>query len=133
MRLVEIMRSPVVTIGSEEPARVAWSLMQRERIRHLVVVDEGRVVGALSERDLGGSNGVEVRSGRLVRELMTTKVASAKPGTTLRQAANVMRGRLIGSLPVVEDGRVSDSLAPNKRAKTAIRPRCPVTTSLHTR
>jgi CBS domain-containing protein len=37
---------------------------------------------------------------------MTTQIASAKPGTTLRQAANLMRGRLIGSLPVVSDGRV---------------------------
>ena len=28
------------------------------------------------------------------------------PRTTLRQAANVMQGRLIGSLPVVEDGKL---------------------------
>lgn len=106
MRLEEIMRSPVVTIGPEESARVAWSRMQRKRIRHLVVVDAGRLIGALSERDLGGAGGAAVRRGRIVRELMTKQVVSAKPGTTLRQAANLMRGRLIGSLPVLEDGRV---------------------------
>ncbi len=35
--------------------------MQRKRIRHFVVVGEGRLVGALSERDPGGSNGAAVR------------------------------------------------------------------------
>jgi CBS domain-containing protein/ribosome-associated translation inhibitor RaiA len=106
MRLEEIMTSRVVTIDPDETARVAWSRMRRERIRHLVVLDRGRLVGVLSERDLGGPGGAQLRRGRLVRELMTRQVASAKPGTTLRQAANLMRGRLIGSLPVVEDGRV---------------------------
>lgn len=47
-----------------------------------------------------------MRRNRAVRELMSAEVASAVPHTTLRQAANLMRGRLIGSLPVVEGGRV---------------------------
>jgi acetoin utilization protein AcuB len=37
---------------------------------------------------------------------MTPQAASATPATTLRQAANLMRRRLIGSLPVLEDGRI---------------------------
>jgi CBS domain-containing protein/ribosome-associated translation inhibitor RaiA len=106
MRLEEIMTTRVVTIGPAEPASAAWSRMERERIRHLVVVDSGRIVGVLSERDLGGRGGAGLRRGRFVRELMTKHVASAKPETTLRQAANLMRGRLIGSLPVVSNGRV---------------------------
>jgi CBS domain-containing protein len=42
----------------------------------------------------------------LVRDLMTPQVAVATPATTLRQAANLLRGRLIGCLPVVENSRV---------------------------
>lgn len=106
MRLDEIMTTRVVAIGPEEAASAAWSRMQRKRIRHLVVVDGARLVGMLSERDLGGPGGAEVRRGRVVRELMTLQVATARPGTTLRQAANLMRGRLIGSLPVMEGDRV---------------------------
>lgn len=106
MRLQEIMNTDVVTIGPDEPANTAWSQMERKRIRHLVVMEDGRLVGVLSERDLGGRSGASVRRNRTVRELMTPQVASAKPTTTLRQAANLMRGRLIGSLPVLEDGRV---------------------------
>jgi CBS domain-containing protein/ribosome-associated translation inhibitor RaiA len=106
MRLEEIMTTGVVTIGPDEQASIAWSRMERERIRHLIVLDAGSIVGMLSERDLGGRSGAALRRGRVVRELMTKTVATAKPGTTLRQAANLMSGRLIGALPVVSDDRV---------------------------
>lgn len=100
------MSTDVVTIDPEVTANDAWSLMRKKRIRHLLVTEGNRLIGVLSERDLGGSNGGPVRRGRTVRDLMTEQAASAKPTTTLRQAANMMSGRLIGSLPVVEDGRV---------------------------
>jgi CBS domain-containing protein len=106
MRLREFMRSNVITIESAEDASVAWSRMQRRRIRHLVVTENGQLVGVLSERDLGGRSGASVRKGKLVRELMSPKVVTAGPETTLRQAANLMRGRLVGSLPVVEEDRL---------------------------
>lgn len=106
MRLQEIMSTDVVTIGPDETASTAWSLMNRKRIRHLLVTEDGRLVGVISDRDLGGAGGGALRRGKTVRDLMTTRTASAKPTTTLRQAANLMRGRLIGSLPVLENGRI---------------------------
>lgn len=107
MRLKEIMTTGVLTIGPDEPASDAWARMEVERIRHLVVTERGRLLGILSERDLGGAKGGTLREGRAVRDLMSQRVVSAKPGTTLRQAANLMRGRLIGALPVLEDDRVA--------------------------
>ena len=106
MRLREIMTTEVVSIGPDDAANTAWSRMEREGIRHLVVTEGTRLLGVLSERDLGGRHGGAVRSGRVVRDLMTPQVAVATPATTLRQAANLMRGRLIGCLPVVDNGRV---------------------------
>lgn len=106
MRLQEILNPDVVVIGPDETADSAWSRMRRKRIRHLVVTEGVRLVGVISDRDLGGVHGAASRRGRTVRELMTTSPAVAMPTTTLRQAANLMRGRLIGSLPVVESGRV---------------------------
>jgi acetoin utilization protein AcuB len=37
---------------------------------------------------------------------MTAPVATAAPDTTVREAANLLRGRHIGCLPIVEDGRL---------------------------
>lgn len=106
MRLQELMSTSVFTAGPDDSADAAWAKMQRRRIRHLVVMDGTRMVGVLSDRDLGGRNGATARRGRSVRELMIAAPVSVTPTTTLRQAANLMRGRLIGSLPVMEDGRV---------------------------
>jgi CBS domain-containing protein len=107
MQLREIMRERVVTIGPTELATAAWTRMRRRGIRHLVVTDGGEVVGVLSERDLGGRAGSGLRRGRRVQDLMTPRVVSVEPETTLRRAADLMRTNLIGSLPVVDDGELA--------------------------
>jgi CBS domain-containing protein len=107
MRLREFMRTDVETIESSEDATLAWTRMRQRRIRHLVVTERGEVAGVVSERDLGGKDGEKVRKGRTVKELMTGRVVTATPQMTLRQAANLMRGRTIGCLPVEDrDGRL---------------------------
>ena len=107
MRLDEFMTDEVVPIALGEPASGAWTRMRNRRIRHLVVVDDReRIVGVLSERDLDGSDGSGRRRGKTVRDLMSRQVVSAKPSTTLRRAASLMRAGPIGSLPVVDDGRL---------------------------
>jgi CBS domain-containing protein len=107
MRLREFMRTDVLTVEPGEAAGAAWSRMRQRRIRHLVVVtDGGKLTGVVSERDLGGQEGARVRQGKTVRDLMSPKVVSVPPTATLRQAANLMRGRVVGALPVVEDDRL---------------------------
>ena len=106
MRLREIMGTRVVSIGPKESASEAWTRLRRRRIRHLVVMEGTRLVGVLSERDLGGRAGAGIRKGRRVQDLMTPHVVSAEPETTLRQAADLMRKRLIGSLPVLDGDRL---------------------------
>jgi acetoin utilization protein AcuB len=106
MHLSEIMSTNVRTVPLKQSADRAWSEMQLRHLRHLVVMDGPQVVGVVSERDLGGRHGAAVRTGRTVADLMTQQIVSASPETTLRQAANLMRGRTIGCLPVMEDGRV---------------------------
>ena len=107
MLLREIMGTRVVTIGPRESASAAWTRMRRRNIRHLVVMDDTRLVGVLSERDLGGRTGASVRKSRVVQDLMASRVESAEPDTTVREAADLMRERLIGSLPVLDGDRLA--------------------------
>jgi len=106
MRIGEIMTRDVKTAAPGESAEDAYRRMRLHRIRHLVVMDGKRVVGVVSERDLGGSRGAALRSGRTVEDLMAQDVATAAPETTIRQAANMMRGRTIGCLPVMESSKL---------------------------
>lgn len=99
------MSSGVITIAADTPVKVARETMREHGIRHLVVVENGELVGIVSERDLG-KRGSAARSELPVREVMTPDPVAASPNTTLRQASNLMRGRTIGSLLVVEDGLV---------------------------
>ena len=105
MRVQDVMTGEVKTIAPTAPAGDAWNAMQLHRIHHLVVMRANRVVGVLSDRDAGGRRGPEVRATRTVADLMTAPAVTVEPTTTVRQAANLMRGRSIGCLVVAKAGR----------------------------
>lgn len=102
MRLGEVMKTAVKTVPVNEPADAAWELMRLYGMRHLVVADGTHVVGVVTDADLGGRHGEDVRKNRVVGELMAAKPTVAAPDTTVREAANVMKSNLIACLPVVE-------------------------------
>ena len=58
----------------------------------------------VSDRDLAGPG--SLRQVESVGDVMTTQVVSGHPEMTLRQAANQLRGRSIGCLPVMEDDKL---------------------------
>ena len=104
MRVAELMKPRVETVSVGESAELARQRMRQKRIRHLVVTSGRDVVGVVSDRDLEEAG--SLRRVQTVGEVMTSPVVTARPETTLRQAANLLRGRAIGCLPVLEDGRL---------------------------
>ena len=48
----QIMSTPVVTVGPDQDVRQCMQLMTHRRIRHLPVVEQGRMVGVISIGDL---------------------------------------------------------------------------------
>jgi CBS domain-containing protein len=106
MRVQDVMTRNVKTVSAAATADEAWSLMRMKRIHHLVVLEGREIAGVVSARDLGGPHGATVRDTRLVSELMTENVVTIEPEMPVRQAANLLRGRAIGCLVVIQDGRV---------------------------
>jgi CBS domain-containing protein len=106
MRVQEVMTEGVITIAPTLPAEDGYNLMRTRGVHHLVVADEGGVAGVLSDRDTGGRQGSSVRRNRTVAELMTPRVVTVSPTTTVRKAANLMRGRSIGCLVVTKRDRI---------------------------
>jgi CBS domain-containing protein len=81
--------------------------MRALRIRHLVVVDGGRLIGVLARHDLSGPHGgASRRMGRQVVDLMHRDPAFVRPSASVRRAAVLLRDSDAGCLAVVERGRV---------------------------
>ena len=104
------MSREVVSVLPETTAAEALALCRERRIRHLPVLDGGRLVGIVSDRDLRSATPVlgdpeRVSALQRIRtsEVMTRELATAHPDDPIESAANAMRARWIGCLPVVED------------------------------
>jgi CBS domain-containing protein len=120
MQIKELMSREVVMIGPGESCLDAVVRMQRARVRHLPVVNrDGMLVGVITDRDLRhhlfaprvfdtlGSTAVDVLlDGVRVAEIMSTAVVTVEAGASVGTAADIMRKHRVGSLPVVEDGRI---------------------------
>jgi acetoin utilization protein AcuB len=120
MHVRDIMSRHVVMIRSTESCLDAVVRMQRVGARHLPVVNaEGGLVGIVTDRDLRhhlfspgafealGTTRVDVLlDGVRVAEIMSTDLVTSTPGMSLTEAAAIMRNEKVGSLPVLEHGRV---------------------------
>jgi acetoin utilization protein AcuB len=109
LRVRDSMTREVVTLGPEASAAEAWALCTEHNIRHVPVVEGGRLVGLVSDRDLrdvrGGAGDRESDTPRWVSlgDMMTRKVLTIHPLDTIEHAAREIYDRKIGCLPVVAD------------------------------
>ncbi len=108
-------RNPIAVAPRDLCQRVLVDF-RRRKFRHAPVVEEGRLVGIVSERDLlravpdliGGLEAEEAGGGNLrtVADVMTPDPLVAEPNHTIDEAAQRMEENRIGCLPVVEEGRL---------------------------
>lgn len=102
MQIREIMTKSVRGVAPELDAEEAWQYMHQSHVRHLVVIKQGKVLGVVSDRDLGGELGKRLRKDYSVRELMTPHAIALEPETDVRDAAKILRDLVIGCVPVME-------------------------------
>lgn len=117
MRIRELMQRDVVTVDAAAHLDVAEELMRMDRVRHLPVVSDGRLVGLVSQRDLfrAALSSALARSpedeqrwlARIpVTQAMTREVLFAHPDADVGHAVEMMLRERVGCLPVVEEGRL---------------------------
>ncbi len=105
------------TVGPDNTIPEAMALMERHRIRHLPVLDGGRVVGVLSQGDIdaaGPSRATTFSAGEVnyllhklkVGTVMTRDPVTIAPDALLEEAALAMRDNKIEMLPVVDAGEL---------------------------
>ncbi|MEO6244918.1 MAG: CBS domain-containing protein, partial [Opitutaceae bacterium] len=99
--------SPTVTVSE------AVAEMNRQRVGCMLVIDEGRLVGVFTERDVlkrvvGAA--IDPKSTR-VAEVMTSSVITILPSTTVEQAMVIFIEKRCRHLPVLEDERLVGAIS----------------------
>ncbi len=125
LRVRDAMTREVVTVGPETGVGEAWGLCRERGIRHLPVVEGGKVVGIVSDRDLrdiSPPRDTPDQENALgyarVREIMTTDVVPAHPLDTIEHAARVIHERGFNCLPVVADGELAGIITSSDLVRT---------------
>jgi CBS domain-containing protein len=106
-----------ITVSSDTPLPEAHNLMEKHKIRRLLVVDDSELKGIVTRGDIRGAEPSEATSlsifeihhllSRLtLKKIMTTDVIVVGPDDPVGKAARLMYENKIAGLPVVEEGRV---------------------------
>src|SRR5262245_36378 len=111
----EIMMGSPVTLKPGDTLDLANDVISLGRIRHIPVVDDGRLVGVITERDLIGAAashifGLKQKSKSallksvLIKDVMKKHVVTVAPDTPIKEVAHLMAEKKIGCVPVLSTG-----------------------------
>jgi acetoin utilization protein AcuB len=102
-----------VTVSPLTSVAEVWDLMRELEIRHVPVVENGGLVGMLSDRDLAqfdiarlltveGAEGLRDQLGMPVVRVMSADVIFVNPDTELNEVVELLVEHKVGALPVVQ-------------------------------
>jgi len=132
-RVRDIMSSPAITVSPDTTLPAANALMKEKQIRHLPVLEKGRLVGIVSRGDLReASISASINADQYelhfllnkltVGKLMTRKVRTVAPDALVVDAADLMTEHKIAGLPVVDaDGAVVGIVTESDLLKMLVR------------
>jgi len=116
MRVEDLMTKKVFTVEPHDMIDRVFFLLHYEKVRHLPVIEKGKVVGIVSDRDLYKALGPKSNSGSITAEgatelhvlpkkvthIMHRGVITVSTDTYASKAAALMAENKIGALPVVD-------------------------------
>jgi acetoin utilization protein AcuB len=108
----DLMTANPVTVDPKASIAEAWDLMRELEIRHVPVVQDGALVGMLSDRDLGhldigrvlaleGASAALAELARPVVERMSADVIFVHPDTEVADVIGLLLEGKVGALPVI--------------------------------
>lgn len=108
-QLLQAKGAHVVSIAPGARVFEALELMAEKDIGALVVVDDGRLVGIISERDYARKVILQGKSSHdtPVREIMTDRVVTIAPDQTVEECMALMTDNRFRHLPVTVSGRLA--------------------------
>jgi len=117
MKVKDLMTKKVMTLSPDDDVDSVFILFHFETIRHIPIVEKGKLVGMLSDRDLKKILGTKKKlfektdgsirfPNKRVKHIMTRKVVSIGPDQRAADAAAIMAKRKFDALPVLHKGKL---------------------------
>jgi CBS domain-containing protein len=101
----QIMSTEIVSVGPSATVAEAATLMGKQHVGSALVMDDARVVGIFTERDIVRALAADFdAAGHTVSDWMTEQPATVEPDLSARAALDRMLAAGYRHLPVVEDG-----------------------------
>jgi CBS domain-containing protein len=120
-RLGELMTGAVVSVAPEDTLGEAAERMAEDGVGSAVVLDSGRLIGILTERDLLRAVAGRVHTSEArVREWMTVDPMTATEATSADEAMRTMLEQGFRHLPVIEGGRTIGVVSLRELMRTAM-------------
>jgi acetoin utilization protein AcuB len=143
MTIRELMSGGLITVGRETPVLEARDRMVRERIRHLLVTDDGgALLGIVTDRDIRLNLPSQATSLSVweinhlltkltVGQVMTQSLITVGPDRPARDGARLMLNHKIGALPVLDDGHLVGIVTETDIVRAFLHMTAPVTRGRH--
>jgi acetoin utilization protein AcuB len=117
MKVKDVMSWNVITVSSDTPIMEARKIMDAHNIRRLPVVDRGKLVGLVTKERIARASPSPATSLTVweinyllakmtVREIMVKDVVTVSPDMSAEAAIALAQNKRVGSLVVVDDGKV---------------------------
>ena len=113
MKVLEIAHTVLVTVTMDHTVGRARDIMQMKKIRHLLVMDGGKLVGLITDRDVRAylssridtpveSSEDEKTLQTKIHQVMTRNPITVLPDTTIGEAAFLLLKHKISCLPIID-------------------------------
>lgn len=103
MKVGEWMERKLITIDRNTTIQEAISLMKKHSIRHLPVIEEGRLAGLVTEGDMRQVFVASLIEELSIDDVMIKDPITVKADTEIDDAARLIHYNKIGGLPVVDE------------------------------
>ena len=107
MLVNEVMNRNVVVVKKDANLKQASEVMAKTRIGSLVVVDQNKIAGIITSSDIIKSIAQDkMPENTLIEEVMSKRVFTVEPDTTIEDAVDVMVNNKVRELPVVQNNKI---------------------------
>lgn len=113
----DIMIRDLITIGPNEKIALADLTMTRHSIGALPVVEDGKIVGIITQRDIMFAKNYDI-GGLTTKDLMSRELITVEENARLKNVLALMLDHKIERLPVVKGGKLVGMIVQDRILKS---------------